>query len=76
MKRLNHGVGKKVSIDVCEKANVDSNTRVNDLSESEIKNISDELGSDVFLGLNFKNKILMKGKKLFYIKSKWSIINT
>ena len=36
-----YGVGKKVSIDVCEKANVDSNTRVNDLSESEIKNISD-----------------------------------
>ena len=35
-----------------------------------IKHICDEVGSDVFLGLNFKEKIMVKGKKLFNIKSK------
>ena len=36
-----YGNGNKVSNDICLKANVDSNARVQDLSESEIKNISD-----------------------------------
>ena len=33
-----YGIGNKVSNDICLKANVDSNARVQDLSESEIKN--------------------------------------
>ena len=40
------------------------------INKLKIKHICDEIGSDVVLGLNFKNKILMKGKKLFDIKSK------
>ena len=40
-----YGIGNKVSNDICLKANVDSNTRVQDLSESEIKNISDVISS-------------------------------
>ena len=40
-----YGIGKKLSNDVCKEANVDSNTRVQDLSESEIKNISDTISA-------------------------------
>ena len=40
-----YGIGNKVSNDNCLKANVDSNARVQDLSESEIKNISDVISS-------------------------------
>ena len=39
------GIGKKISNDVCKVANVDSNTRVQDLSESEIKSISDVIST-------------------------------
>mgnify|MGYP000989324202 CR=1 FL=1 len=38
-----YGIGKKLSNDVCKEANVDSNSRVQDLSESEIKSISDAI---------------------------------
>ena len=40
-----YGIGKKLSSDVCKVANVDSNSRVQDLSESEIKSISDVVSS-------------------------------
>ena len=43
-----YGIGNKVSNDICLKANVDSNARVQDLSESEIKNISDVISSSFF----------------------------
>ena len=35
-----YGIGDKISKDVCSQANVDANTRVQDLSESEIKNVT------------------------------------
>mgnify|MGYP001288401479 FL=1 len=40
-----YGIGKKLSSDVCKVADVDSNSRVQDLSESEIKSISDVISS-------------------------------
>ena len=40
-----YGIGSKFSVDVCKQANVDWNSRVNDLSESEIKSISDVISS-------------------------------
>ncbi len=40
-----YGIGKKLSDDVCKQAQVDGNIRVQDLSESEIKNISDVIAS-------------------------------
>ena len=38
-----YGIGKKLSADVCIEANVDTNSRVQDLSEAEIKSISDAI---------------------------------
>ena len=59
-----YGVGKKVSIDVCEKANVDSNTRVNDLSESEIKNISDVIASSILVEGDLRREVSGNIKRL------------
>ena len=59
-----YGVGKKVSNDVCEKANVDSNTRVNDLSESEIKNISDVIASSFLVEGDLRREVSGNIKRL------------
>ena len=40
-----YGIGKKLSNDVCKEANVDIDSRVQDLSESEIKSISDVISA-------------------------------
>ena len=40
-----YGIGKKLSNDVCKEANVDINSRVQDLSEAEIKSISDVISA-------------------------------
>ena len=40
-----YGIGKKLSNDVCKEANVDTNSRVQDLSESEIKSISNVISA-------------------------------
>ena len=59
-----YGVGKKVSIDVCKKANVNSNTRVNDLSESEIKNISDVIASSFLVEGDLRREVSGNIKRL------------
>ena len=59
-----YGVGKKISIDVCEKANVDSNARVNDLSESEIKNISDVIASSFLVEGDLRREVSGNIKRL------------
>ena len=59
-----YGVGKKVSIDVCEKAKVDSNTRVNDLSETEIKNISDVIASSFLVEGDLRREVSGNIKRL------------
>ena len=40
-----YGIGRKLSNDVCKEANVDIDSRVQDLSESEIKSISDVISA-------------------------------
>ena len=40
-----YGIGRKLSNDVCKEANVDTNSRVQDLSETEIKSISDVISA-------------------------------
>jgi len=40
-----YGIGIKLSTDVCKEANVDMNTRVQDLSESEIKSLADVISN-------------------------------
>ena len=59
-----YGIGNKVSNDICLKANVDSNTRVQDLSESEIKNISDAISSSFLVEGDLRREVSGNIKRL------------
>ena len=59
-----YGIGNKVSNDICLKANVDSNTRVQDLSESEIKNISDVISSSFLVEGDLRREVSGNIKRL------------
>ena len=59
-----YGIGNKVSNDICLKANVDSNTRVQDLSEAEIKNISDVISSSFLVEGDLRREVSGNIKRL------------
>ena len=59
-----YGIGNKVSNDICLKANVDSNARVQDLSESEIKNISDVISSSFLVEGDLRREVSGDIKRL------------
>ena len=59
-----YGIGNKVSNDICLKANVDSNARVQDLSESEIKNISDVISSSFWVEGDLRREVSGNIKRL------------
>ena len=59
-----YGIGNKVSNDICLKANVDSNSRVQDLSESEIKNISDVISSSFLVEGDLRREVSGNIKRL------------
>ena len=59
-----YGIGNKVSHDICLKANVDSNARVQDLSESEIKNISDVISSSFLVEGDLRREVSGNIKRL------------
>ena len=58
------GIGSKFSADVCKQANVDWNSRVNDLSESEIKSISDVISSSYIVEGDLRREISANIKRL------------
>ena len=59
-----YGIGSKFSNDVCKQANVDWNSRVNDLSESEIKSISDVISSSYTVEGDLRREISANIKRL------------
>ena len=59
-----YGIGSKFSVDVCKQANVDWNSRVNDLSESEIKSISDVISSSYIVEGDLRREISANIKRL------------
>ena len=59
-----YGIGSKFSSDVCKQANVDWNSRVNDLSESEIKSISDVISSSYTVEGDLRREISANIKRL------------
>ncbi|MDC3204876.1 30S ribosomal protein S13 [Pelagibacteraceae bacterium] len=59
-----YGIGNKISNDICLKANVDSNARVQDLSESEIKNISDVISSSFLVEGDLRREVSGNIKRL------------
>ena len=59
-----YGIGSKFSVHVCKQANVDWNSRVNDLSESEIKSISDVISSSYTVEGDLRREISANIKRL------------
>ena len=59
-----YGIGNKVSNDICLKANVDSNAKVQDLSESEIKNVSDVISSSALVEGDLRREVSGNIKRL------------
>ena len=59
-----YGIGNKLSKDVCAKANVDSGMRVQDLSESEIKNVSDVISSSFLVEGDLRREVSGNIKRL------------
>ena len=59
-----YGIGNKLSKDVCAKANVDSSMRVQDLSESEIKNVSDVISSSFLVEGDLRREVSGNIKRL------------
>ena len=59
-----YGIGSVFSADVCKQANVDWNSRVNDLSESEIKSISDVISSSYIVEGDLRREISANIKRL------------
>ena len=59
-----YGIGNKISKDVCSQANVDANTRVQDLSEAEIKNVSDVISSSFLVEGDLRREVSGNIKRL------------
>ena len=59
-----YGIGGKLSNDVCKKASVDGNTRVQDLSESEIKNIGGVISASFMVEGDLRREISSNIKRL------------
>ena len=59
-----YGIGDKISNDVCSQANVDANTRVQDLSEAEIKNVSDVISSSFLVEGDLRREVSGNIKRL------------
>ena len=59
-----YGIGNKISKDVCSQANVDANTRVQDLSEVEIKNVSDVISSSFLVEGDLRREVSGNIKRL------------
>ena len=59
-----YGIGDKISKDVCSQANVDVNTRVQDLSEAEIKNVSDVISSSFLVEGDLRREVSGNIKRL------------
>jgi len=59
-----YGIGIKLSTDVCKEANVDMNTRVQDLSESEIKSLADVISNSYNVEGDLRREVSSNIKRL------------
>ena len=59
-----YGIGDKISRNVGSQANVDANTRVQDLSEAEIKNVSDVISSSFLVEGDLRREVSGNIKRL------------
>ena len=59
-----YGVGRKYSVDICKQAEVDQNIRVQDLSEVDIKKITDVISADFTVEGDLRREVSANIKRL------------
>ena len=59
-----YGVGRKYSVDICKQAEVDQNIRVQDLSEVDIKKITDVISADFTVEGDLRREVSVNIKRL------------
>ncbi len=59
-----YGIGPKTARDICAKANVQPNKKVEDLSEAEVKSIRDTLDADYKVEGDLRREVQMNIKRL------------
>lgn len=59
-----YGIGPKTARDICAKANVQPNKKVEDLSEAEVKSIRDILDADYKVEGDLRREVQMNIKRL------------
>ena len=64
-----YGVGRKYSVDICKQAEVDQNIRVQDLSEVDIKKITDVISADFTVEGDLRREVSMNIKRLVDLAS-------
>ena len=59
-----YGVGRKYSVDICKQADVDENIRVQDLSELDIKKVTDVIAADFTVEGDLRREVGLNIKRL------------
>ena len=59
-----YGIGRKISLDICNSASIDINKRVNELNEDEVNKIRDLIDKDYSVEGDLRRKISLDIKRL------------
>ncbi|MGY9025212.1 MAG: 30S ribosomal protein S13 [Candidatus Pelagibacterales bacterium] len=59
-----YGIGRKFSVDICKEANIDENIRVQDLSEADIKKVTDIVSASFTVEGDLRREVSANIKRL------------
>ncbi len=59
-----HGIGRKISTDICKKCSIESHVRVSELSDAEIINIRETIDVDCQVEGDLRREVAMNIKRL------------
>ena len=59
-----YGIGRKFSVDICKEANIDENIRVQDLSELDIKKVTDIVSASFTVEGDLRREVSANIKRL------------
>ena len=59
-----HGIGRKMSVDICSKCKIESQVRVNELSDDEVIRIRETIDADYMVEGDLRREVAMNIKRL------------
>ncbi len=59
-----HGIGSKISANICKKCNIESHIRVNELSDDEVIRIRETIDADCHVEGDLRREVAMNIKRL------------